>query len=525
MHTARIFWRVLAGIAGTVATFAFGGNALAQDGKPVDLTTLRILRDKNVITQAEYDSALQEIGASTGDKNASDANTVVLGKWSTTFYGFVEADSIVDTTQSFSDVAGNGPVARPSPHPLPPPAIQSNYAGDNGRTQFGIRNSRFGFRMRAPETHGVRTSGTLEIDFLGSQAPIAYTSDTAYRQSESSFFTNPTLRARHAFLKLETPVVDVLLGQTWALFGFQPFYQPNTVEIQGVPGEIYSRTPQIRFSKTLKTSAVSLEMALAANRPAMRDSMVPVGEAGARLAIEKWRGMKTNGATATQLVPASIAVSVDGRQYVVPEFQPLPKNNVNRTSGAIAFDAFVPVIPAREDKRGNALSLTGQVSTGSGYADVFTNLTGGLSMPHVPNTTGLNPPPVYPQNVDDGLLVYDLSGQLHPIQWTSFLIGAEYYLPGLDGKAWLSANYSRMVSPNSHFYARPPSNTLPDPQSAYFVPAEQVRDSLDWFDVNVFADVTSAARLGFEYANFHDHYVDGVSAIDHRFQLSGFFLF
>jgi hypothetical protein len=379
--------------------------------------------------------------------------------------------------------------------------------------------------LRAPESHGIRASGLVEIDFLGTQAPIAYTSDTDYRSSENAFFTSPTLRARHAYLKLETPIVDLLFGQTWALFGWQPVFQPNTVEIQGVPGEIYARTPQIRISKTIKTSAATVDFAVALNRPPERDSMVPALQGGAHLAIEHWRGMKTNGATATQNMPASIAVTGDARQYSIPEFQPLPVANVSRTSSAIAVDGFFPVIPTNDTKHGNALSITGEVSTGYGFADMFTGLTGGIQMPHIPNTTGLNPAPTYPQNIDDGLVVYDLNGQLHPIQWTSFIVGAEYYLPGLNGRAWLSANYSRMQSANNHYYARPDSNTLPNPQEAYFVPAAQVRQSEDWFDVNFFADVVEPVRLGVEYANFHDYYVDGVTAINHRFQLSAFFLF
>jgi hypothetical protein len=522
MHIARNFWLFSA----SFFTFSsLAATALADPPRTVDLTTLRILHDKHVITDAEYEAALTEIGASTGDRGAADANTVVVGKWSTTFYGFVEADSIVDTTQSFSDAAGNAQVQRPNPFPLPPPAIQDTYTGDHGRTQFSIRNSRFGFRLRAPETHDIRTSALVEIDFLGSQNPIAYTSDTASRSSENAYFTSPAMRARHAYLKLETPVIDLLFGQTWALFGWQPVFQPNTVEIQGVPGEIYARTPQIRLSKTIKSNAATVDFAVALNRPPERDSMIPALQGGAHLAIEHWRGMKTNGATATQNMPASIAVTGDARQYSIPEFQPIPQQNVNRTSSAIAVDGFFPVIPTNDTKRGNALSLTGEVSTGYGFADMFSGLTGGMQMPHIPNTTGLNPAPTYPQNIDDGLVVYDLNGQLHPIQWTSFMVGAEYYLPGLHGRAWLSANYSRMQSANSHYYARPDSNTLPNPQEAYFVPAAQVRDSLDWFDVNFFADVAEPVRLGFEYANFHDHYVDGVSAINHRFQLSGFFLF
>ncbi len=44
-------------------------------------------------------------------------------------------------------------------------------------------------------------------------------------------------------------------------------------------------------------------------------------------------------------------------------------------------------------------------------------------------------------------------------------------------------------------------------------------------DANVFWDVVPGARLGFEYANFNDQYVDGVHAINNRFQFSGFFIF
>ena len=47
----------------------------------------------------------------------------------------------------------------------------------------------------------------------------------------------------------------------------------------------------------------------------------------------------------------------------------------------------------------------------------------------------------------------------------------------------------------------------------------------DWFDVNLFADVTPQVRVGLEYANFNDTYADGVHAINHRGQMSAFYLF
>src|SRR5439155_872191 len=85
-------------------------------------------------------------------------------------------------------------------------AYPGTYAGEQGRTQFSIRNSRIGFRMKAPEYNGIRTSAQLEMDFLGTQLPPGTGPGTG---GEGAFFSNPTFRVRHANLKLETNVVDI----------------------------------------------------------------------------------------------------------------------------------------------------------------------------------------------------------------------------------------------------------------------------------------------------------------------------
>ncbi len=106
-------------------------------------------------------------------------------------------------------------------------------------------------------------------------------------------------------------------------------------------------------------------------------------------------------------------------------------------------------------------------------------------------------------------MTYDQRGHLHGIQWTSYLIGAQYYLPGTEGKFWVSGNYSHTQSANIDNYGT----------------AARLRLAEDWFDVNVFVDPLPAVRIGVEYANFNDVYVDGTHAINHRLQLSGFFIF
>ena len=144
-------------------------------------------------------------------------------------------------------------------------------------------------------------------------------------------------------------------------------------------------------------------------------------------------------------------------------------------------------------------------------------LSGGLASPPVgPGTSGF---------------------ALHPIQWTSYLLGLQYYLPALKGKVWVSGNYSHMQSQNGSLlgfnywstadFARPNvANGGTNPQSYYFnTSAGQVRSSEDWWDANVFVDPLDSLRVGLEFAQFLDHYVDGFTATNNRVQLSGFFIF
>jgi hypothetical protein len=73
----------------------------------------------------------------------------------------------------------------------------------------------------------------------------------------------------------------------------------------------------------------------------------------------------------------------------------------------------------------------------------------------------------------------------------------------------MSANYSRNQSNNAKDLGA----------------AAKTRQYEDWFDVNVFWDVTPAVRLGAEYANFKDTYNDSTQATNDRVQVSGLFLF
>jgi hypothetical protein len=518
--------------AAPAAPPAMGGGYDAPAAPPaapasaplIDLTTLRILKEKGIITQAELDSAIRDLTESIGQKGANDQGTVVIGKWATTLYGFVEADSIWDSTQSFNDLAGNGQVAR-----------GGTYAGNNARVQFGARNSRLGFRLKAPEISGIRTSAMVEMDFLGNQLPIgpnnaapagtgtANGSTGNGTDTEAQYFTNPAMRIRHMNLKIETPIVDLLFGQYWDLYGWQQVYAPNTVEIQGLPGQIYSRTPQIRISKSIRNDSFIFEIAAAAMRPPQRDSGMPEGQAGIRFGLPGWSGLTTGGATGTGIQPASIAVTGDARTFTLPPYTNTATPTAagpSKLGTSIAVDAFIPIIPAKQ-RQGNAMSITGEFSTGYGNADLYTGLSGGAPAPNYTVTTttkGVASTAVDSADVDPGLVMYDNLGNLHLVQWTSWIVGLQYYLPGLDGKVWISGNLSGISSSNLQ-------NGFGNATTGNAFNSTKVRLSELWGDGNVFWAATDAVRFGFETAMFDDEYTDRTHAQNIRAQFSAYFIY
>ncbi len=491
--------------------------AAASDSH-LDLATLKILRDRGTITAAEYDSAIHDLNESIGSAVASDAPTFVLGKFSTTLYGMIKGDFAWDSSESFGDLAGNAQVQRPGGSPIPPPpAPQITYAGDHPRAQFSIHDTRFGLLMRAPETSsGVRASGLIEMDLFGQIASNA---------TEQQVYDSSVPRVRHAYLRVETPIVDVLAGQYWHLFGWQNLYHPASVQAQGLAGELYARDMQIRVSKRIETKPITVELAVAALRPPQRDSALPQGEAGLRIAVNPWTGIMTNGASGTGVQPMSIAITGNFRDVTLPEMSLQPKDQVDRGMFSFAVDGFIPIIPATREHRDNALSIHGEVVSGNGIADLYTGLTGGLQFPYLPNTTNINPAPTYPQNIDNGLVMFDAKGNLHAINWTSYLMGLQYYFPFTNGRVFLAVNYSHMQSGNIADFTQSFGNVAPNPNAFHFTSSASVRKSMDFVDGSLFADVTRGVRVGIEYARYFDHYVDGTLAKDVRVQGAGMFLF
>ncbi len=260
---------------------------------------------------------------------------------------------------------------------------------------------------------------------------------------------------------------------------------------------------------------MTLELAVAATRPVQRDSATPDGPGGIRFSLDSWTGVQTTGSTGTQIAPFSLAVTGLVRHVAVDAFSAAPKTTNDLGMSAVAFDGYIPIVPGSKHKRDNAFSLNGEFSTGYGYADMFSNLNAGMTKYATPLDATLKAPGYVP-DIDNGIVTYDGNGHLHGIQYETYLFGLEYVLPATGGKMWISGNYSHTESNNTHFYAC---------KTGCSVTTGAAMSSYDWFDANFFVDPVPSIRIGLEYANSKTTYVDGVNAINHRGQLSGFFIF
>jgi hypothetical protein len=445
--------------------------------------------------------------------------------WKLTLYGFAEADMMRDSTRSFNDGVNNGVIAHPQ-----------TQANANPRLQYTIRNSRLGFKAQSPEFAGIRPSGVLEFDLFGNQPSINSGGGTPGQApgngdtNESAYFNNAAFRVRHAYVKLESDVVDVLVGQSYHLLGWQNYFFPSTCGFLGLPNMLFNRTAQFRVSHTFATNPVNLDIAVAAFRPVQRDSAMPDGEGGVRFAVNHWKAMTTPGSGGTGALPAAIGVSGLVRTFKVDPYAPMPAPPISLTGWAAAANILLPIIPVADSAhRANAMTVTGEAVISTGAADQYTGMTAGATMPNqmplppgtnynylgVPSTiSGAQPlfglP--YTPNVDPGLVAFDLHGVLHTINWRSFVVGLQYYLPP-SGRIFITGNYSMGKSDNIQ--------SLYHPDSALRYPWVNPLGVFysSWYaDGNVFFDITPSVRVGLSYQHVAQKLADGTNVHNDRYE-------
>jgi hypothetical protein len=377
----------------------------------------------------------------------------------------------------------------------------------------------------------------LEFDLFGNQPSInsgggsSGQAPGAGNTTEAAYFNNAAFRVRHAFVKLESEVIDVLAGQTYHVLGWQNYFFVSSCGFLGLPNELFNRTAQLRLSHTFAWNPINVDVAVAAFRPAQRDSAVPDGEGGVRLSVNHWKAMTTPGSGGTGALPAAIGISGLTRAFRVDPYAPLPGPPISLAGWAVAGDILFPIIPVADSThRGNALTLAGEVATGTGDADQYTGMTAGATMPNVyplpPDTpvtaggaavpqagTGAGPlvGSPYTPNVDPGLVAFDSHGILHTINWQTLIVGVQYYLPP-NGRLFVTGNYSLGKSSNIASLYHPDSPRQP------WVNSLGVFESSWYADANIFFDVTPSTRVGLSYQHVAQKLADGTSVHNDRFE-------
>jgi hypothetical protein len=474
------------------AAFLFAARAAAAqvegEGKPAEPDKVEAKGEKPVAPVPAVEPPTNGKAKRAADDSPEGVSTK-LGNWSLTLYGYAALNVMHDSTQSFSSSIGNG-ILQPV----------GTFRGNNNQLIFTVRDSRIGLRIGAPPVGSIKTSANIETDF-GATQPSEVTEATTY--------TTSALRMRQFYLKVETPIIDVYAGQLQDLFGWggKGFY-PNTLAFLGITGEVYHRQPQIRLSKVMGGEAVEVEVAAAATRPVQRASGTPEAQGGLRIAFNRWTGARTQGYGQPTIGPLGLGVSGLWRRFEVAEFIEFPGSSKTATGWGVVANGFIPVIPATDAKdRGNALSLIGEYSRGTGISDMYTDLTGGALFPTLPNPQdrqeAIKPPPVYIQNIDSGIVTYDGDGRLRTINWQGFVVGIQYYLPVLNGRIWVSGNFAQAKSDNIVQLTPIPGRSFIYSQSQYY-------------DGNIFFAITDNLQTAYSFQSVQQTFGDGVKARNYR---------
>jgi hypothetical protein len=406
-----------------------------------------------------------------GNTGAAPDRPVIYGKrsdWNIVPYGYARLDMIEDSTQSFEDGIQPNLIQRPG-----------TYRGDHRRTIVTARDSRAGFFVGAPEYRGIRSYAQLEFDFYG-LAP------TDARRHDSVVFA--PLRLRLAFLKLETPIVDIVAGQYYDLFGWNSYFYVGTAGYLGVPGEVYHRNPQLRLEKKLRGGQFEATLAAAAVRPGQRDSGLPEGQFGLKLAYHGWSGAAMPGFGRPALQPFSLGISGLYRAFETPVFRAEPGSESVTTFGwGFAGQLLLPLIPVKTIKdRSNALTVIGEYTRGTGIADMYTFMDGGSRFPILPNPSMAQPAIIYQSNVDPGLVTFDRNFDLKTIDWQAFVANLQYFFPVDNGRLWFEGTYSRIWSDNI-------KDLTPFPSWG------GIFTKMEYIDANLGFDITPSVVLGLSF--------------------------
>jgi hypothetical protein len=287
---------------------------------------------------------------------------------------------------------------------------------------------------------------------------------------------------------------------------------------------------------------MNVEVAAAATRSPQRDSAMPGLEGGIRFELNQWKGPQGRGSGQPVLTGMSIGVSGVLRKFSVTSFANNRGDITQSTDVAKAFgygyslDAIVPIIPARDlENRSGSLTLTATYVKGQGIGDLYTGgLNGGANFPLPEGPGGANTG-FFAGNIDPGLVQYRIQppgticgtaqcAELRVVKWQSFMLGFQLYLPP-SGRLVLTGNHTRAKSDNLALT----SDVME--QIAQGGDPARTFSSAEYYDANLFFDVTPAVRAALSYQLIKQKFLNaetssnGGNEKNQRVEVGGLFFF
>jgi hypothetical protein len=540
-HGHKMMGRALTGLAMVLVLLGFTPPGFATGDEH---RALKLLLDKGIITQQEYDQAVQEEARSKveeaervrveeekrakveEEKRAKQGNFFTKNGLQVRLGGFAEFNFIDDSTQSFQELVGNRPVLH-----------TNTVSGANSQFFFSPRNSRVILDVRAPERDGVKSRLFLSMDFLGNQPAVGQSGVT-----EFSTTTSPDLRIFQLFFVAETPLVDVKVGQDWSRFGFMSLYSRGQVSTAVTPANMFNRWIQFSLSKQLTvTDSLSLTPVFSVERPPQANATLPSFVAGVQISHS---GLKApyNGAQAadTSLRSLSLQVSGVGRRLEANSGgptnpttgeQPGLSSQTYVTGWGVSTSLFLPVLPSTNGEIGNTAHVIMEGVTGAGIADFYNGLSWGVCNPVCGTATnsGFGGATFGQTNIDSGLAaVSSQTGKFEAIRSVSMMVHGTYYLPD-NGKTWVGGGYGTVYSSNAGQMTcagtTSPGVTAAQSCGGATRTLNSLYDRESTYYGYLYHDFTQEIRMGLETNFTRTTYADKSSAENRRVMVSLYYRF
>lgn len=411
--------------------------------------------------------------------------------WQLKLAGFVELGLTHDSKPSFLESAGSFPIVGPD-----------TPDGSDARTQISLRRSRLGISLFNPKQDTWKPKGFLEIDFAGNRESFSV---SGLNDTE---ITDPSLRIRHLYLSTEYRNLNVLVGQTWSLFGWQPTYRLATVSAAPGPGVLSQRTKQLTFVQSWENHEFNRWQAgLSFEQASQKAGGSPNLNFGARYAYKNRRSGFTTASSEVKVEPLSLALSATLRKFATGSTLSTDKNFEKASGEGFAINTMIPVLAATSDSSKGTLTWTVEYSRGTGYGGSFSGWSGNL--PQFPYSS--QPPSQQNTYLGKGFGGYDSDGSFHLFRLQSWSSQLQYHWP-LEvtlvttlGASELSASNVAGLGP------------VPGGFTAY--------DQVTMQFINFMHDFKPHIRGAIEYARFTTEYVDQSKLTSDRYQANLFYRF